>query len=496
MRLHIRTLFLTVALLCGLSSTARACCFIPLLDPLHWLFGCSGGYGPGQYCGPGYGYGQPYGNGYGYGGWHGGNPYAAQRFIDDWLGYGYLRNQQGTLGHYPGRPFACYQPLFPRLFAPCAPCAPTLAMQGPMVAPLQAPMMMPAPMPTMHNPCVDPCQQPYTDPCLPAPMVQCQPMPVPVTTWRPMTVDRGHWTRVWVPRPITTMVPQTQYMSAAPMMQAPMMDQGCGNDCGGAVGQDYGTMMQGTMMPGMNIPGAPSDAGCCGSEGEAVQEMPMNGVPASPQSTMMMSPGMNSWSPQYAAAPYTSMSRWYSAPSSSAWSPMGGYPSFANGNSSLSTMPLQAGRRQRLARRDSRRMASQFGWQNGVQSMTAHVPPTMTYGRPIPTQNAYAPVMYGQQAYVQPMYGQAQYPQPQQFGWQASPMTAQYMPQAYAPMQSAMLPGQNFAGDIMGDHELAPTSSVAVPVIPNSFGGTIPLVPATWTNSGLQTVRRYNNSVR
>ena len=485
MRLRIRTLFLTVALLCGLSSTATACCFIPLLDPFHWLFGCSGGYGHGHFCGPGYGYGQQYGNGYG--GWHGGNPYATQRFIDDWLGYGYLRNQQGTLGHYPGRPFGCYQPLFPRLFAPCAPCAPALAMQGPMVAPLQAPMMMPAPMPTMHNPCFDPCQQPCMDPCLPAPMVQCQPMPVPVTTWRPMTVDRGHWARVWVPRPITTMVPQTHYTTAAPMM-----DQGCGDDCGSAVGGDYGTMMQGTMMPGMNVPGASSDAGCCGSEGDVMHGMPSNMTPAVPQSTMMMSPGMNSWSPQYATAPYTSMSRWYPAPSSAAWSPMGAYPSFAGGNSSLSAMPMQSGRLLRISRRDSRRMSSQLGWQNGAQ--------------PMYPQAAYAPAMfgqqvYGQQAYGQQVYGQQVYPQPQQFGWQANPMTAQYMPQAYAPMSAEMMPGTvmpspQIAGDIMGDHELAPTSSAAVPVAPNSFRGAIPLVPATWTNTGSPMARRYDNSVR
>lgn len=491
MRLRIRTLFLTVALLCGLSSTASACCFIPLLDPFHWLLGCSSGYGQGHFCGSGYGYGRPYGNGYGYGGWHGGNPYAAQRFIDDWLGYGYLRNQQGTLGHYPGRPFGCYQPLFPRLFAPCSPCAPALAMQGPMVAPLQAPMMMPAPMPTMHNPCVDPCQQPCMDPCLPAPMVQCQPMPVPVTTWRPMTVDRGHWARVWVPRPITTMVPQTQYMNAVPMMQAPVMDSGCGDDCGGAVGGDYGGMMQGTMMPGMNIPGASSDAGCCGSEGDAMQGMPSTTTPAVPQSTMMMSPGMNPWSPQYASTPYTSMSRWYSAPSSTVWSPMGAYPSFANGNSSLPTMSLQAGRRQRISRRDSRRMAYPLGWQYGAQPMTAQMPPATAYGQ----------AMYPQAASAPGLYGQAMYPQPQQFGWQPSPMTAQRMPQVFAPMSTAMMPGtvmpgQYVGGDIMGDHELAPTSSAAVPVVPNSFGGPIPLMPATWTNSGLPTIRHYNNSVR
>ena len=254
--------------------------------------------------------------------------------------------------------------------------------------------------------------------------------------------------------------------------------------------------MQGTMMPGMNIPGASSDAGCCGSEGDAMQGMPSTTTPAVPQSTMMMSPGMNPWSPQYASTPYTSMSRWYSAPSSSAWSPMGAYPSFANGNSSLPTMSLQAGRRQRISRRDSRRMAYPLGWQYGAQPMTAQMPPAMAYGQ----------AMYPQAASVPGLYGQAMYPQPQQFGWQPSPMTAQRMPQAFAPMSTAMMPGtvmpgtvmpgQYVGGDIMGDHELAPTSSAAVPVVPNSFGGPIPLMPATWTNSGLPTIRHYNNSVR
>ena len=469
MRLRIRTLCLTVALLCGLSSTASACCFIPLLDPFHWLFGCSCGYGQGHFCGLGYGNGQPYGNAYGHGGWHAANPWATQRFIDDWLGYGYLRNQQGTLGHYPGRPFGCYQPHFPRLFAPHAPCAPALAMQGPMVAPLQAPMMMPMPMPTIHNPCFDPCQQPCIDPCMPAPMVQYQPMPVPVTTWRPMTVDRGHWARVWVPRPITTMVPQTQYMTAAPMM-----DQGCGDDCGG----DYGTM-----MPGMTIPGTSSDAGCCGSEVDTMQGMPSTTTPAIPQSTMMM-PGMNSWTPQYAAAPYTSRTRWYTS------------PSFANSYQSMPTIPQQSGRQMRVSRRDARRMNSQFGLQNGTQPLTAQIPPAMAWGQSMYPQSADAPAMYGQQAFGQPFYGQAMYPQAQQFGWQANPIAAQFMPQAHTPMSTAMMPPQQLTGDILGDHESGPTSAAAVPVVPNSFMGAIPVVPAIWTNPGLQTARRYSNSVR
>ncbi len=137
MRLRIRTLLLTVALLCSTTSTASACIYIPILDPFYWLFGGCG-YGCGGASGGGYGYVNN-GNSYGYGP----NPYGVSRCIDDWLGYGYLRNQEGTLGHYPGRPISCYHPVFPRIlnpcawFAPCplfAPCGPPYGIAAPMVA--------------------------------------------------------------------------------------------------------------------------------------------------------------------------------------------------------------------------------------------------------------------------------------------------------------------------------------------------------------------------
>lgn len=110
MRLRIRTLLLTVALLCSLTSTGRAGIYCPILNPFYWLFGGCGGYGGGDYGS------MNTGNNYG----HGPNPYGVSRCIDDWLGYGYLRNQEGTLGHYPGRPFSCYNPAFPCLLNPCS----------------------------------------------------------------------------------------------------------------------------------------------------------------------------------------------------------------------------------------------------------------------------------------------------------------------------------------------------------------------------------------
>lgn len=122
--------------------------------------------------------------------------------------------------------------------------------------------------------------------------------------------------------------------------------------------------------------------------------------------------------------------------------------------------------------------------------MTAQLPPAM-----------YGQSMYPQNAYSLPMYGQSMSTVPQQLGWQSNPMTPQYTTQAYSQVPTAMLPGtmmpgQNLAGDILGDHELAPTSSAAVPIVPNAFSGPIPVTPATWTNTGFQPTRRYHNSVR
>jgi hypothetical protein len=361
MRLRIRTLLLTIALLCSMTSTASACIYIPILDPFYWLFGGCGGYN-----GSNYGYANT-GNSYGYGP----NPYGVSRCIDDWLGYGYLRNQQGTLGHYPGRPISCYHPVFPHLLNPCswfAPCplfspyGPSCGMTAPMVAPLAPPMQVPyqaqwqnqgpcqMPMPGMMNPFGGNCNDPCGSQCMPQPSMPYQPTQVPVTTWRPMTVDRGHWRwqRVWVPRPRTMMVPQTQYAMSAPVMQMPLMqnpgmDFGCGDGCGGAggcdgCGGDTGSMMPGTeymqgtemmpgaeMMQGTGYPDMNSGSGCCGSGSGIPQSGFEPGIPAMPQSTMLMSPGSMpisrmSMGQPHNIAPYTAMSRWYSNPvDSTAW---------------------------------------------------------------------------------------------------------------------------------------------------------------------------------
>ena len=421
MRLRIRTLLLTAALLCSMTSTVSACIYIPILEPFYWLFGCSG-------CHGGYGYVNS-----------GPNPYGVSRCIDDWLGYGYLRNQEGTLGHYPGRPVSCYHPVFPHLlnpcswFAPCplfAPYGPPCGVMTPMVAPLAPPMAVPyqmpyqaqwqnqgpGRMPGLMNPYGGNCSDPCGSQCMPQPMMQYQPAQRPVTTWRPMTVDRGrwHWQRVWVPRPRTVMVPQTQYVMQAPamqmpMMQNPMMDSGCGDGCGG----DMGSMMPGSeymqspeMMPGAQImqgaayPEMNSGSGCCGSDSGLPQSGYESGTPAVPQSTMMMSPGsmpmsrMSMGQPSN-IAPYSSMSRWYSNP---------GYanPGYSTARSNLS---------------------------------------------------------YRQPMAAQPAYGTNMYRQPQ---------------------------SGNFTGN-----------SAMRPMFPNSFNGRPPIQQASWSQPApTATARRYPNSVQ
>gem|GEM_PF-3578027 len=226
MRLRIRTLLLTVAMLCVMTSTASACIYVPILNPFCWLFGgCGcGGYDGCGYGSGGYGYGSGgcgcddcggsgYGgyNGCGYSGYRGsgyaGGSYAASsynagghgaggygpvgyvggygptgyccagtpnlcgvgRFINDMLGIGCLRNQQGF-----GCCSGCYQPLFPGLLSPCGPHAPVCSS---MVAPYYP--MVPPPgaqyqMPTMDRPCDGGCGN-GMDAMLPASYPQMSP---------------------------------------------------------------------------------------------------------------------------------------------------------------------------------------------------------------------------------------------------------------------------------------------------------------------------------
>lgn len=77
MRTRLRILILLLTALVAAPNSASACGFC---SPFHWLFGC--GLHHGHYRGDG--------------------GYSTWRVIDDWLGYGYLRNNQGVYGHYPG----------------------------------------------------------------------------------------------------------------------------------------------------------------------------------------------------------------------------------------------------------------------------------------------------------------------------------------------------------------------------------------------------------
>lgn len=457
MRLRIRTLLLTVALLCSMTSTASAGIYIPILDPFYWLFGGCGGYNGGDY-----GYVNT-GNSYGYGP----NPYGVSRCIDDWLGYGYLRNQQGTLGHYPGRPISCYHPVFPRLLNPCswfAPCplfAPygsSCGMTAPMVAPLApampAPYQMPyqaqwqnqgqwqMPMPGMVNPYGGNCNDPCASQCMPQPMMQYQPAPLPMTSWQPMPVRRGRLRRAWLHRRRAMMMPQTQYVMSAPAMQMPMMpmmpnpmmDSGCCGDYGGSFGDDCGCggdtagMMPGSeympgaeLMQGSGYPEMNSGSGCCGSDGGLPQSEYESGTPAVPQSTMLMSPGSMPMSQMSMGqpnniAPYTSLSRWYSNPGHST------------------------------------------AWNNpGYRQTTASRP-------------AYGTVMYRQPQSGNFANNSAMMPMAQSSGWQTVPTRSVQMPMA---------------------------QMRTVPIVPNSFNGRPSVQQASWSQPArTTTARRYPNSVQ
>lgn len=544
MRLRIRTLLLTVALLCSMTSNSNACIYIPILDPFYWLFGGCG-YGAGGASGGGYGYVNN-GNSSGYGP----NPYGVSRCVDDWLGYGYLRNQQGTLGHYPGRPVSCYHPVFPcllnpatwfppcPLFAPYTPFGPSCGVTAPMVAPLAPQMPMPyqqpmpfhgqyqnvapwqMPMPQMVHPyggmygnaCGPQCMPQQQ--CMPQPMMQCQPIQVPVTTMRPVTVDRGYWQRVWVPRPVTTMVPQTQYMTSAPAMQmpymqnqfmgSPMMDSGCGCDAGGDCdcGGSMGEMMPGAdMMQGSGYPDMNSGSGCCGSEGGMMDQNFESVVPSAPQgtvipqSTMMMSPGSITMSRMQMSrmsmgqpgniAPYSSMSRWYSNPG---YTPQ--YSHSAYGRSAT----IRPGY--------GTAMNGQMQPRGYAGNMAMMPTPQSSGWQVIPTPRPQMPMAHAmpQQMRTVPMQIR-----------NVSPMTAQMMPQQYSPMQSqrpmspiisSTMPGAVYArptmgGDIYGDHELSGQTSSGMPVVPNSFNGRAPIQQASWTQPArTSTAQKYPNSVQ
>lgn len=535
MRLRFRTLILTVALL--LTSTPS---IANLLDPFHW-HNYNQGYGAYPVNDPAYAH-----------------HYGTYRLIDDWLGYGYLRNQEGTYGHYPFRGWnwgglgggsnwkggwdlglfgwnwdwgwglnpggvgwnynwggrlgwpqggygsQFYQPSYQGLLNPCPPIAPAYPpmMQQPIV---QAPPMQFAPQMPMGDPCCDPCMD-CCDPCM-----GMQQMPVPVQTWRPVVVDRGHWQRVWVPRPVTTMVPQMQYMMPqAPMM--PMMNSGC-DDCGGSVApMMQGSVMQGTMMPEMS-----GDSSCCGNEGSSGVMMPGTAAPI-PEQTMMM-PGyypqvamnqypmtqavMSGWNPQTAWAPHT---QWNPQ---AQWAPQTAYM----GNPyAMQTM------RPRAARRYVRQMNRQYSTaMNQNQFMAAPMYPNMMAQNPAYGWQAMSAPQMGMTvanpyqipaypvttAYAAPMYSTPSYnTMPMQSAWSEPMMSTTMAPSTtvMAPSTIMMNPAMNnmpVAGDIMGDHEVMAPTTAGVPIIQNSFNGNVPVMRANLARPiGTSSSNRYRSVVR
>jgi hypothetical protein len=65
------------------------------------------------------------------------------------------------------------------------------------------------------------------------------------------------------------------------------------------------------------------------------------------------------------------------------------------------------------------------------------------------------------------------------------------------PSQGFTSPGMTVAGDVVGDHELSPATASAIPIVPNSFNGPVPIMRANLSRP-VQTMSasRYPNVVR
>jgi len=249
-----RRITLLAVLIFLISSPAATAC--GLLCPLYWLFGC-------QHIHPGYAgaYGNAYQN----------EPYASWKVIDDWLGYGYLRNQNGTLGHYPGN---WYRNLHHGYRQP----QPALAWQPQFNGGYTAPA---APQ-QIYAPAWDPC----CDPCGSMPPLAMMPQP---------QYAQPQYTQ---PQYYPPQYPQPQFyqpqpwMQTAPMMAGTMLGGDCCDTCGSAA----------TESPGCGAPVMPEiapsgDCGCAGGSPGSITQ------PASPVTMMSPYGTPQQWNPGYAASP-------------------------------------------------------------------------------------------------------------------------------------------------------------------------------------------------
>lgn len=246
MSASVRSLLLVIAAVLLPAQSAFACGGCLLLSPFRWLFGCD------HYCGC------PLAT-----------PHNCNRFIDDWFGYGYLRNQEGTLGHYPGnwyrRPHAWHQ----------RPMQPYPVVTGGYGMP--RPAMLPQPLPAA--PIYNPAWNPGWDPC-------------------------------------AGMAPQTPVvMQPYPAMAAPVWSSGdCCDPCGGG-----GTVMYNAPQPAqmMYDGSSGSDCGCSGSHSGSYT-LPQAVPPAGmlPQHSVSWQPG--GWQPVQAGYPNQYA---YRAAQPAAWTP-------------------------------------------------------------------------------------------------------------------------------------------------------------------------------
>ncbi len=255
-----RRITLLAVLIFIVSSQAATAC--GLLCPLYWLFGC-------QHIHPGYAgaHGNAYQN----------EPYASWKVIDDWLGYGYLRNQNGTHGHYPGN-------WYRNLHHGYGQTQPALAWQPQLQGNYPAPVAPAAPQP-LYAPAWDPC----CDPCGSMPPLAVMPQPQP-QYYQPQP-------QYYQPQP---------WMQTAPMMAGTVHAGECCDTCG-----SVSSASPGCGAPVMQNAAPSGDCGCAGGSPDSftqplppVSMMSPYGVPqqwnsgyAAPVAANIWHPG-RVWSPQ------------------------------------------------------------------------------------------------------------------------------------------------------------------------------------------------------
>lgn len=153
-------------------------------------------------------------------------------------------------------------------------------------------------------PCHHPCQQCHVNPCACShrrPVVPVQPQPVsqvttvpqvtyqdvtrteyrteaetrtvPVTTYRTVAVDEGHWQQVWVPRIVHKQVPQVTYQQQISYRQVPYQ-----------VTQRVPLVTYQTQTAAVSPPPAVAHSGCnvCGRPAPVVSGPPAATVPGPP----------------------------------------------------------------------------------------------------------------------------------------------------------------------------------------------------------------------